>query len=71
MLAEVSGALTRLRQWIREQAIQDVPADIALCEFDCRKGQCSLNEWQTCQRRLTGAAGELSPRAESVRGTVP
>jgi hypothetical protein len=29
--------------------------DIAICECDCRKGQC------THQRRLSDAAGELKP----------
>jgi hypothetical protein len=48
-------------RWLRNQFIQEVPEDSALCEFDCRKGQCRMEEWETCDRRLTKAAGELMP----------
>jgi hypothetical protein len=41
--------------------IQEVPGDIALCEFDCRKQQCTIKEWATCERRISGASGELKP----------
>jgi hypothetical protein len=39
-------------RWLKEQIIQDVPEDIALCEFDCRKSQCLMGEWENCERRL-------------------
>ncbi len=44
-------------RWI----ISEIPQDIALCEFDCRKGQCSSGEWAACNRRISRAAGELLP----------
>jgi hypothetical protein len=51
----------RLRRWVTNQLIQEVPGDIALCEFDCRKKQCTIKEWATCERRVSGASGELKP----------
>jgi len=51
----------RLRQWVTNQVIQEVPGDIALCEFDCRKQQCTIKEWATCERRISAASGELKP----------
>ncbi len=51
----------RLRRWVTNQMVQEVPGDIALCEFDCRKQQCTTKEWATCERRISGAAGELKP----------
>lgn len=48
-------------RWLRDQFVQNVPEDSALCEFDCRKGQCTMEEWQNCERRLNNAAGELMP----------
>jgi len=48
-------------RWLRNQIVQDVPEDSALCEFDCRKGQCTTEEWEGCDRRLNKAAGELMP----------
>jgi len=64
----VSGEKFRIDQlvrrswrWLRDQIVQDVPEDFALCEFDCRKGQCTMEEWKSCDRRINKAAGELMP----------
>ena len=32
--------------------IQDVPEEIAVCEFDCRETDCSMERWISCERRL-------------------
>jgi len=61
----MSFGIASLRRWAKNLLIQDVPSDIALCEFDCRKDQCRDDEWETCDRRLTRAAGELSPSVEA------
>ena len=52
-------------QWIKNQIVQDVPEEIALCEFDCHKQQCTEKEWQACPRRIAWAAGELMPASGS------
>jgi hypothetical protein len=41
----------RVKRWLINQVIQDVPEDVALCEFDCRKSQCRMGEWENCERR--------------------
>ena len=48
-------------QWLRNQVAQDVPVSVGLCEYDCRKQQCSAEEWESCERRIQKAAGELWP----------
>jgi hypothetical protein len=48
-------------KWLSDQIIGEVPEDGALCEFDCRRLQCVEGEWDTCERRLHRAAGELMP----------
>jgi hypothetical protein len=48
-------------QWMKNQIAQDVPASDRLCEYDCRKQQCTDEEWATCERRIGKAAGELWP----------
>ncbi len=60
--------IRRIWRWLHNQMVQDVPEDSALCEFDCRKGQCTMEEWENCERRLAKAAGELmpSPRKNSA-----
>ena len=50
-----------LLQWAVSQVIQEVPEDHALCEFDCRRLECSHDDWITCERRLKRAEGELLP----------
>ena len=53
----------RLRRWIKSRLIQDVPEDIAACEFECRKMECRQGDWETCEKRLRGMRGDKS-RAE-------
>ncbi len=68
MFVQVSKKATlfrRFRRWVRNQLVQDVPNGIALCEFDCRKQQCTMKQWAACERRFSGAAGELKPPALS------
>jgi hypothetical protein len=50
--------------WVLNELIQDVPEESALCEFDCRRAQCTQGEWSSCSRRLNSAAGELMPNQE-------
>ncbi len=51
-------------QWVKNQIAQDVPASDALCEYDCRKPQCTEEGWATCERRIQRAAGELWPETK-------
>ena len=52
----------RAWDWVKDQIVQEVPKDTAFCEFDCRKQECTLGEWETCEERLHhNAAGELTP----------
>ncbi len=63
-MPQKKGPLSRLSQWAKEWMVQDVPEDIALCAFDCRKGECTSEEWESCERRQNKAAGELMPAKE-------
>ena len=56
-LVSFSGCFDRLKN----QVIQDVPKDIAVREYNCRRGQCMQDEWETCARRLSASTGELKP----------
>ena len=55
------GSPARIWQWLKGQFVGEVPDAIELCEYDCRKNQCTLGEWETCDRRMDRAAGELMP----------
>ena len=41
-----------LRERLMDRLVGTVPADSAICEFDCSKTECSNEEWTHCQRRL-------------------
>jgi hypothetical protein len=50
-------------RWLKDQIIGEVPAESAVCEFDCRKQQCSYAEWLVCSRRLSYfAESRFAPR---------
>ena len=46
----------RLWQRFKNRVIQDAPDDIQLCEFDCRKLECAMGDWEKCERRLRSIA---------------
>jgi hypothetical protein len=51
--------------WLLNEIVQDVPEEVAICEFDCDKQQCTFEKWLYCERRLRKAAGELMPSPPS------
>jgi len=68
-LGTVQTLRKKFWQWMKNQIAQDVPASDGLCEYDCRKQQCTEEEWATCERRIQRAAGELWP--ETKPATTP
>ena len=57
------GFFARLYRWLKGHIVVEVPAESAVCEFDCRKEQCRYDDWATCQRRLSHM-GELLPKPD-------
>jgi len=69
MTMNTNRPLVSIRQfgkWLKAQWIAEVPEELALCEFDCRKNQCASAEWAACQRRISKATGELIPAARAI-----
>ena len=58
--------MQQLVEFVKRNIVDDVPEQIAICEFDCRKGQCRMGEWDACDRRIRNASGELFPDARST-----
>ncbi|MGP6158895.1 MAG: hypothetical protein ACLPYS_15545 [Vulcanimicrobiaceae bacterium] len=44
------GIGSALKRWLAGNG-PDVPSDLELCEFNCRKLECSHNNWENCERR--------------------
>jgi hypothetical protein len=52
-----TGAFAKFRRWLTGQLVSEVPLDIALCEYGCRKRQCLQEDWEHCERRLAFIKG--------------
>jgi hypothetical protein len=43
-------------QWLKtvwgRHIIQDVPPDLARCEYGCRGSNCRHGDWQSCNARI-------------------
>jgi hypothetical protein len=51
----------RFWSWFKDQIWQDARKAVAVCEFDCRRQQCTEKEWATCERRINEENCGLSP----------
>ncbi len=61
---EKAGKLRRLWEWIVGHWVSNVPAEIMVCEFECKKEQCLQGEWDTCEHRILRSAEQLLSREE-------
>jgi hypothetical protein len=50
--------LRRLLERNARRVVDDVPEEIAACEFECRKLECRHGEWESCPRRLRGISDD-------------
>lgn len=46
------GAIARFWRSLADEWVGTVPDDIACCEFECKKPDCSIREWENCETRL-------------------
>ncbi len=64
LLASPRAHLGKFGVWLKGQWIGDVPDEIAVCEFDCRKMQCLSHEWENCPKRLAFLAQASNPKED-------
>jgi hypothetical protein len=43
---------SRVETTLLRQFIQDVPHELAACEFGCKADECSQDKWERCERRI-------------------
>ncbi len=43
----------KMLEWFK-RPVARVPEDVAVCEFECDKLECRLEDWENCKRRLHG-----------------
>ena len=49
-----------LKTFLARHLVQDVPIDLARCEFGCKKTECSQDEWETCKNRINDVDREAA-----------
>lgn len=49
------GFISRIRLWLRGEIVEDVPPELAACEFQCRVDECLHDKWENCENRLRAA----------------
>jgi len=68
MVAAITKRMVgRLRGWMGMQLVSDVPDDIAACEFECKRPECSDERFVGCERRRrTEALMAKTDKADNV-----
>ena len=51
---EKGSLISRIRRWIRDEIVQEVPPEMSVCEFECKHLECTQGHWDTCKNRLRG-----------------
>jgi len=71
----ISTALQRIpdaslfdRGWrfLLDQLMQEVPAGLAVCEFDCRETDCTMERYVSCERRLQAGRPAAVPSKQAA-----
>jgi hypothetical protein len=62
-----TGAIAKFKHWVTGQLASEVPLDIALCEYGCRKSQCLQEEWEHCEHRLSFIKNMQTVSSEKVK----
>jgi hypothetical protein len=69
-LVGLRTSVIELCRRLKAQWVAEVPDDLAICEFECRKSECSLDGWANCVRRISGTPkgpGALRHSADGFR----
>jgi hypothetical protein len=64
--------VVRLARWLRNQVVQYVPENIAVCEFECLETTCTSAKWNECRRRremTPGGATQGTDQVTRIRGS--
>jgi hypothetical protein len=58
-LVGLRASIIQLCRSLKAQWIEEVPDHLAICEFECRKSQCSSDDWARCFRRISNTPKKL------------
>jgi hypothetical protein len=56
IITQTTEIAARFWHSVEAHVVGNVPPDLELCEFDCRKPRCSIGDWAACQRRIDFAS---------------
>lgn len=58
-----------LKERILAHIVSEIPDELALCEFDCLKQDCTEDDWGHCEKRLQMVKAIRACRNEERRGS--
>jgi len=59
MMTEDHVMIRWIKAFIQDHLVQDVPPELAFCEFDCRKLGCTVGYAETCTRHVAAPCPDL------------
>ncbi len=59
-------SIVELCRWLKDQWVAEVPDDLAICEFECRESECSVDGRANCVRRIFQTAKAPGPLRHSA-----
>ena len=67
LLVPARTAFVKLWQWAKNHIVEEVPANLAICEFQCRREQCTVSYWRTCELVGNKPEMERSPLLQLIQ----
>ena len=67
-LMRLRTSIIELCRGLKAQWVAEVPDDLAICEFECRKSECSFDGWANCVRRISKTHKGPGPLRHSADG---
>ena len=64
--------MQKLWSRLRPMLVQEVPEELAVCEFVCAEPDCTVGDWETCElRRAYDDQDDRAVRAGSEQSALP
>ncbi len=64
--------MQKLWSRLRPMLVQEVPEELAVCEFVCAEPNCMVGDWETCElRRAYDDQDDRAVRVGSEQSTLP
>jgi hypothetical protein len=53
--------------WLLQRLVQEAPAELSVCEFDCTKAKCTASSWAACDLRRQVLLHDIAVARDNTR----